>query len=98
MRYSFEKEAREEFLGQISYYRNKDVGLSRDFVEKLKNTVQRILEFPEAWQKIDDKGVRRALVEQFPFAVLYKYDKSNRHVTIFAIMHTKRAPGYWQNR
>lgn len=54
MRYSFEKEAGEEFLEQVSYYRKKDLALSRDFVEKVKNTVQRILDYPEAWQKIDD--------------------------------------------
>jgi len=97
MTYSFEKKAKEEFLAQVSYYREKNMELSRDFVAKVQNTVGRVLDFPEAWPKIDDKGIRRALVETYPFAVLYKFNKSNQHITIFAIMHTKRKPGYWQN-
>jgi plasmid stabilization system protein ParE len=96
--YSFEKGAQEEFLKQISWYREKNTALSRDFSAKVKDTINRILALPEAWTRIDDEGTRRALVEKYPFAVLYQYDEASQHITIYAVMHTKREPGYWRYR
>jgi plasmid stabilization system protein ParE len=96
--YTFEKGAQEEFLEQISWYRKKDIELSRDFIAKVKDTVNRILALPEAWTKIDDEGTRRAFIDKYPFALLYQYDEASQHITIFAVMHTKREPGYWRYR
>ncbi len=62
MRYSFQKEAQAEFLEQLSYYREKNLGLSQDFNNKIKEAINRILIFPEAWTLVDEFGTRRALV------------------------------------
>jgi len=45
---------------------------------------------------IVEAPVRRALVNRFPYGVLYVDDHSE--LLIVAIMHLHREPGYWESR
>jgi plasmid stabilization system protein ParE len=42
-------------------------------------------------------GVRRRLVDGFPYAVVYRI-VTNELVEIVAVMHGKRSPDYWKER
>jgi hypothetical protein len=46
----------------------------------------------------DDLNYRRAVVDVFPFVVFYRIDESRRSITIVAVAHTSREPGYWGGR
>jgi len=37
-------------------------------------------------------------LNRFPFGVIYRLDKTKNECQVFAIMHFKRKPGYWQSR
>jgi plasmid stabilization system protein ParE len=45
----------------------------------------------------EDLGVRRRLVDGFPYAVVYRI-VTNGIVEIAAVMHGKRSPDYWKDR
>jgi len=42
-------------------------------------------------------GTRRALLEGFPYAVVYCED-SDDEIEIVAVAHLRRRPKYWANR
>lgn len=49
----------------------------------------------ETWPK-DDDGFHFRIVDRFPYTV--HYDLMEEHVTILAIAHHRRMPGYWLGR
>lgn len=44
--------ARKELLEAIEYYNGERPGLGFEFPAEFKNTVLRIVEYPDAWQKM----------------------------------------------
>jgi len=95
MTYSFHPDAELELYSSIDYYESckKDLGL--EFAQEIHKTIKRILEYPNAWQKLDG-DIRRCLVNRFPFAIIY-YQK-DREIIILAIMELHQKPNYWHGR
>lgn len=54
-----------------------------------------ISDAPHRWPKYLH-GTRRLVMQRFPFSVVYLDDPEL--VTIVAIAHNKRKPGYWKDR
>ena len=95
MNYFFHPKAEVEFNNAIDYYEECKQNLGLEFASEVYRTIQRIVEFPNAWQIID-KNIRRCLTNRFPFGIIY-YKKDNS-IIILAIMQLNRKPNYWNNR
>lgn len=95
MTFSFHPDAELEFNQSIDYYENIWAGLGNDFAVEVYLTIQRIIEYPEAWP-VFDGDVRRSLLRRFPYGVLYTLEGGS--VFIVAVMNLHRAPDYWQDR
>lgn len=95
MRFQFHPEARAEYLDATAYYEERQTGLGIRFTIEIENTIQRIIEAPTQWQKIEG-DIRRGLTHTFPYGVLYSIE--NDYVIILAVMHHSRKPGYWRTR
>ena len=70
-------------------------GLGSDFIDQINEAVARIEKNPKAYPEMRS-AVRRSLVHQFPFAILYKIAPDE--LLILAVMHLKRHPSYWIDR
>jgi hypothetical protein len=79
----------------FEYYELQQKNLGYRFLNEIKNTIDRILYFPSAWQKITD-NTRRCLVKNFPYGVIYQ--KIEDKILIIAIANLHRKPSYWNNR
>ena len=88
-------EAREEFLAAIDYYNEVEPGLGMAFYLEVEAAIALVETYTDMWTEIGGK-IRRCLVRRFPYAILYS--KEGGRVFIYAVMHTKREPGYWHNR
>jgi plasmid stabilization system protein ParE len=95
MNYFFHPEARQELLDAIKYYNECGSGLGYIFMEEVQAAIDRIIRFPKAWAKLS-KNTRRCLTRRFPYGVIYQ--ELNGYILIVAIMHSKRKPGYWEDR
>lgn len=95
MKYFFHPEAEIEFNKAIDYYEECNQNLGLEFATEIYMTIQRILNFPKAWQ-ILDSDIRRCLTNRFPYGVIY-YEKNNE-IVILAVMQLNRKPYYWKNR
>jgi len=91
----FHQEAEEEFIAAARLYERHAEGLGREFITEVRYTIGRIVAHPESGARFA-RGLRRMLVNRFPYAVLYRLE--TEQVLLVALMHLHRRPGYWRRR
>jgi hypothetical protein len=87
--------AEQELVDAVDFYNQQCSGLGYEFAAEMKNTLNRIVSFPDAWPLLS-KRTRRCMTNRFPYGVIYQIRTD--HILITAIMHLKRDPKKWQER
>ena len=95
MEIKFLAPAENEFLDAISYYNMQSEGLGYEFAAEVKKTIERIIQYPEAWAKLS-KRTRRCRTNRFPYGVIYQVREEI--LLIVAVMHLGREPQGWKSR
>lgn len=90
-------EAAEEGRRARLWYEGRSKNAGKSFAQKLEVAIEHILDNPESWPFVDEP-FRRYLMHRFPFGLIYRYDPDSDNVTVFAVAHLKRRPGYWADR
>ena len=88
-------EASEELEAAVDYYNSQQAELGTAFLGEFEATVERILDLPLAGRAVRG-NVRRRPIHRFPFFVLYR--PTADEITIVAVAHRRRRPGYWLGR
>lgn len=88
--------AEDEFYDILEYYKEFDPALPYDFLLEFEQATQRLIKFPNSGHPYLHQ-TKRILLERFPHAIVYKYYPEGV-IVVFAIMHPKREPGYWEER
>ena len=91
----FLPEAEVELAEAVEFYEQAEVGLGSAFTLEVERTVDRICSFPGAGAKFSASS-RGKITANFPFWVIYRADGAE--VTIIAVAHQRRKPGYWRRR
>jgi hypothetical protein len=50
--------AEDELVDTISYYNMQSEGLGYEFASEVKRTIERIIQYPEAWSKLSKRSRR----------------------------------------
>ena len=95
MNIKYLKLAKLEFHDSIKYYEIQQKGLGKKFENNIKNSIDTILAFPEAFTKIDN-DIRKYVVSKFPYNIYYLIE--NDTIVILSIVFQRREPLYWINR
>lgn len=95
MRVDFLREAEIEFLEGVVHYEETAPGLGLDFKSEVKNAVQYISAFPNAWSPHDD-GTGRFLLNRFPYIVVYFIH--DEIVSVLGVVCCRQQPKNWQTR
>jgi hypothetical protein len=97
-RVRFHRAASAEAEAAVRWYNERVVGLGDDFRGELIAGVERVREGPLVWPTSSyDARTRRYLLPRFPYAIVYVVG-SDGSVTVAAVAHVRRRPGYWQTR
>ncbi len=88
-------EAKTEFDAGADWYEQQRPGLGVDFVARVREVLNRIAANPQLHATVYG-DVRKAVVAQFPYVVLYPEDAGE--VVVIAVFHTARDPAIWQSR
>ena len=78
----------------FDYYEAIRAGLGDEFLIEFRRAVDRILEHPNAWQKMNERN-RRCQLHRFPYGVMYHLDEAANQIVIKAVMHMQRDPQRW---
>lgn len=78
-----------------AWYEERSLFAASAILREISTIVQRIRQAPDRYPSAE-AGTRRVLLDRFPFTVYYRVKADT--VTIVAIAHQKRRPGYWSSR
>lgn len=77
------------------WYEQQRGGLGHAFLDSVEAALRAIAEAPSRYPALE-RGVRRALLQRFPFGVFYLVE--TRRIVVLAVMHGSRDPQHWQGR
>lgn len=93
MKVRIEPEAREELRAAKRWYEERRPGLGAEMVQAVRATMERIRRSPRAFPSFAGAAdLRRALVEPFPYMIVYLVHL--RVVRVLAIAHQARKPSH----
>lgn len=97
--YGFHSEAAEEYLTATQYYLDRASPLvAAAFVAEVEAAIQTLLISPTMLAVIEEPQIRRYLLTRFPYSIYYRWEPDQDRVSIYAVMHFSRRPGYWHER
>jgi mRNA-degrading endonuclease RelE of RelBE toxin-antitoxin system len=96
MKTTFEAEALDEYQ-EAAQYSEERFGMGRQFVASMQAAIASIEKTPARYQSVG-QGIRIFRMKRLPYYLFYHYDKANQTITIYAVAHHKRQPGYWLGR
>ncbi len=92
----FHSEAINELDAAIFYYEEQKVDLGLDFLTEVEQTLNKIQQNPNLGLIYKVTGLRRYVIQRFPFLIFYAEFES--FIWVVAISHGKRKPDYWKKR
>ena len=87
--------ARDELNEAIAYYNGQSEGLGYEFAAEVKKTLERIIQYPNAWFKLSNR-THRCRTNRFPYGIIYQIREEK--LLIVAVMHLSREPKTWKSR
>lgn len=75
------------------WYQERNAIAADAFRAEVLEVIDRLVEAPERWAA-DDHGHRRRVLRRFPYTVWF--DVQGQTVTVLAVAHHRRMPGYWR--
>ena len=88
--------AREEFDDAAIWYLAAGSELRDRFVHAVNATIRAIAKQPLSYPVIFGTDVRRSLVKDFPYSIIYRVEKDR--VFVFSVFHQSRNPIIWRGR
>jgi plasmid stabilization system protein ParE len=88
-------EAEQDVGEAISWYDQKSMSLGDEFLKYVNKCIQSIERYPEMYPRVH-RRMRRALLETFPYQVIYDIDPNE--IIVYAIYHCARDPESWKKR
>ena len=95
MKIDFLDLARQELDDAFDWYEAQAPGLGYDFLSEIDRAVRRILVYSQS-AAIIETGLRRVLINRFPYGIIYGLDEDR--VVGVAVAHLHREPCYWIDR
>jgi toxin ParE1/3/4 len=95
VKFQYHPEAAQELTSTIEYYEEKSEGLGADFLDEIEDTIAQALAHPDSGFLLTNQD-RRLLLDRFPYEIIYEV--SGNIITINAVKHLRRKPGYWKSR
>ena len=95
MNVEFHPAALREVENAQAWYEERSLFAASAFLREISTVVQRVRHAPDRYPSAE-AGTRRILLDRFPFTVYYRAKGDT--MTIVAVAHQKRRPGYWSSR
>ncbi len=93
--YRLHPEAWLEIEAADDWYLQRSLDASAGFIAAVSDAFESISQAPQRWPKYLH-GTRRFVLHRFPFSIVYL--DAPGALSIVAVAHNKRKPGYWKQR
>jgi toxin ParE1/3/4 len=94
-------EARDEYHAALAWYEARRPAVAAAFDQAVMDALDAIAANPRAWPPVPGRraaklGVRRFVLRDFPYTIIF--DIQEELISVVAIAHMRRRPGYWLKR
>jgi plasmid stabilization system protein ParE len=96
MSYAHTPDSLEDIGNVRDYYNGIRKGLGDEFLNEFDYFMDLVCRNPESFDPVGTLGYRRAILDRFPYAVIYRVDRDVVIVTV--VVHTSKAPKAWLRR
>lgn len=86
------EKAERDIAESFNWYRTRSPAAADAFRREALAAIERIAQKPMTWKE-DDSGNRRLILRRFPYSVVYEVRREA--ITILAVAHHRKMPGYW---
>lgn len=89
--------ARRELREATAWYRERNAEVADRFAAEVRQTLRHLEQFPDTGgivSGVADPDVRQLPVHNFPYSVVFI--RFTSHISVLAIAHNRRRPGYWK--
>lgn len=90
MSVEFRPEAETESNEAFDWYEKEKAGLGSRFRDAVEEKIETIAQRPNIFPKIVDTRFRRAVLEKFPFIIIFALE--NNTIVVASVFHTSRDP------
>ena len=91
----FRRGAWRDLIEAYDWYRDRSQSAAENFLAEVDAALAQVSESPEAWPSYE-RGTRHFILKRYPYSVIYR--AGDDIITIVAVAHHKRRPGYWRRR
>jgi plasmid stabilization system protein ParE len=99
---TLDPDAEKEFYDAVMWYEDQQAGLGDAFHDAVVAGFRRIAAAPTTGSIMEGydakSGLRRIIVEKFPYAIIYAEAASSGNPYVLAVAHHSRRPNYWSRR
>lgn len=95
LRIRLSPEAETDVAEIYQWYEQARTGLGDRFVQAVDTALRQVADYPQMGRPLH-RGIRRVLLQRFPYGVSYVFD----HTELFVLgcLHLRRNPGVWRSR
>ena len=90
------EEAEQEYTQALAWYQGRSTRAAEGFETAFSKALERLGESPEQFPLCDEEGYRFALLDRYPYSLIYRV--VGEIVQVIAVAHARRKPGYWSDR
>jgi plasmid stabilization system protein ParE len=94
------RRANEEIREAARWYEERSIGLGARFVAAVRDVFENLEARPQQFAQLEtvsaDTAIRRVLVSDFPYLVVFEL--FDAEVFVYAVAHASRRPNYWRRR
>ena len=87
--------AETEFTDALCWYAERSQLIALEFDAEFSDSLTQICKYPERYPMLDERH-HFFLMRRFPYQLIYRW--TNEQITVVAVAHTSRNPGYWTGR
>jgi plasmid stabilization system protein ParE len=90
------EEAEAEYTEARAWYQARSTRAAEGFEAAFAEALEQIGQSPEQFPPCDEEGYRFALLDHYPYSLIYR--EVETVVQVVAVAHARRKPGYWSRR
>lgn len=90
-------EALQEYDEAAAWYEEQRAGLGGEFSDAVEAAISTIMADPGRFQPLGD-NLRVFRLKRFRYHLIYRWDQLADSISITALAHQRRRPGYWRER
>lgn len=81
-----------DFNEAFTWYEDKQEGLGYEFLNAVEKKIAEIIALPKTFGSKGNRSYREALVDRFPYIIVYKIYSRKREIFVCAVHHAKKSP------